>query len=775
MPDGSMPCLYERRCQVEEEGLTGRRMVSSPGASRLAGLLLAALLPGAAAVAPMVPEARAAAQDPPVSVRASGDTLRPVPGDTYATPAVRRLVEKARTALGRRDSAIRRLDVTWRERVYLGISGERFRRERSLLRQERAARVRWSLDGQRTVRWLGTRRESPFGDTEVDFVRDFDFVDPASDSLFMGSGWGLHPLADSAALQYRYRGGDTLRIETAGRSVTLAEVLVEPREARFDLIAGSFWFDTASGVLARAAYRPARPFDLDEDEPEDAADVPGLLRPIRATVDYIVAEYGLQELRWWLPNRMAFRGRVGIAGSVAFPFQAEWSFDSYLVNPGEPLLGGGDPPPGWRRIERTWKADSVTTVELEGSDTVSVATTAGDTASADWERMVILVPPEDSLRRSPELPEPIGRGSGAFDAPELAELRERIERLDVPAAGLPGPSLAWGSGLVRYNRVEALSAGVEARVPVWPATRLEGSVRLGVADLEPNAELRLRREGYGGGASVAIYRRLQPAGDWGAPLGLGNSLNTFFLGYDDGLYYRAAGAEVVGYHRTGRLRLEGGVFAERHRPTGKQTDVSVPGIFGHDLRPNISAERGDVAGARGELRFQTGIDPGAAVLSGRVWAEWAAGDFDYTRGAASLAVATPASGTWGGALEVGAGTTGGSPPLHRRWYLGGSYSLRGFEAGALSGGAFWLARLETGRQLGTHERTFPGGGARPLRGMLFLDAGWAGPRNSFGDGGPSLGAGLGVSALDGLLRVDVARGFHGDGEWRLHLYTDGLL
>lgn len=738
-------------------------------------VLLAVLLLAAAGGAPPVAGVSAAEREPLPSSRTSGDTLPRGPGDTYATPAVRRLVQKARAALGRRDSAVRRLDVTWRERVYLGISGERFRRERSLLRQERAARIRWSLDGERTVRWLGSRRESPFGEARVNFVQDFDFVDPAPDSLFMGSGWGLHPLADSAALQYRYRGGDTLRIETAGRSVTLVEVLVEPREARFDLIAGSFWFDTASGVLARAAYRPARSFDLEEDEPEDAADVPGLLRPIKASVDYVVAEYGLQELRWWLPNRMAFRGRVGIAGSVAFPFQAEWSFDSYQVNPEEPLVAGGDPPPGWRRIERSWMADSVRTVELEGSDTVSVETTAGDTASADWERMVILVPPEDSLRRSPELPEPIGRGSGAFEAPELAELQERIERLDVPAAGLPGPSLAWGSRLVRYNRVEALSAGVEARVPVGPATRLEGSGRLGVADLEPNAELRLRREGYGGGASVAIYRRLQPAGDWGAPLGLGNSLNTFFLGYDDGLYYRAAGAEVRGHHRTGRLRVEGGVFAERHRPAGKETDVSVPGIFGHDLRPNIPAERGDVVGARGGLRFQTGIDPGAPVLSGRVWAEAAAGDFDYTRGAASLAVATPASRAWAGALEVGAGTTGGSPPLHRQWFLGGSYSLRGFEAGALSGGAFWLARLEAGRQLGTHEGTFPGGGARPLRAMLFLDAGWAGSRGSFGDGGPSLGAGVGISALEGLLRVDVARGLRGDGEWRLHLYTDGLM
>lgn len=718
-----------------------------------------------------------------------------IPDDTYADAQVRRLVREARAARERRDSTLRSHEVTWRERVYIGVSSERFRRERALLHQQRAARVRWSLAGDRTVRWLGARSQSPAGEAEIEFTSEFDFLDPGSDRLFVGDGWAVHPLADSAAFHYRYRHGDTLGIRTADRRVTLVEVVVEPREARFDLVAGSFWFDADSGVLARAAYRPAKSYDLEQDDPEDAQDMPGLFRPVRAAVDYVVVDYSLQELRWWLPQRMAFEGRLELGAIAGFPFQAEWSFEDYEVNAPDRLTPAGPQEEGWRRIVRTRSADSVRTVEIEGPDTVSVETVArreedadeeteGDTTPpdtvdelepGDWRRLVVVVPPADSLRAAPELPEPFGRGELAFDPDELSDLRDRISAADVPRVGLPGPRLAWGSRLLRYNRVEALSAGARLQVPVGAATRLEASLRLGLADLEPNAELGWRHEGFRGEAGVTVYRRLRPAGDWGAPLGFGNSMNTLLLGYDDGLYYRTLGAEVTGRTQLGRVRLSGAAFGERHRSATRGTNVTLPGLFGDDLRPNIRAEAGSVAGVRGELRFQSGVDPTATVVSGRAWGEGAAGDFDYGRGAVSVGLTTPTARRWVGAVEAAAGTTSGRPPLQRQWFLGGSYTLRGFEAGAVSGEAFWMGRLEVSRRIpvGAEPETEEGG--RLLRAATFLDAGWAGAREDFGAGEPSLGAGAGVSILDGLLRVDVARGFTGGGDWRLHLYSDGLL
>lgn len=238
---------------------------------------------------------------PPASgAAAPGDT---VPEDTYADPAVEALILRAQAARSRVDSTIQSLQLTFRERLYAGVSAERFRRERALYRQERAARVRLERDGDRVVRWLGARSGTPFGDAAVSLDdEDFDFLRPDADRLFLQGSWAVHPLADSAAAHYRYRSGDTLRVRLPAldRTVTLVEAVVEPREARFDLVAGSLWFDEESAQLVRAAYRPARHYELPGDELEGLA---SLLEPVTATIDYLTVDYGLQELRWWDASR----------------------------------------------------------------------------------------------------------------------------------------------------------------------------------------------------------------------------------------------------------------------------------------------------------------------------------------------------------------------------------------------------------------------------------------------------------------------------------------
>lgn len=691
-----------------------------------------------------------------LAVLAAPLSARPQEPDAYADPGVRRLLERAREARGRRDSALQAFDVTWRERIYFGVSAERFRRERSLLDQRRAARVRWSPD-ERTVSWLGVRRETPIGDTRVEFTEDFEFLDPASDRIFMGGAWGVHPLADSAVDHYRYRSGDTLTIRLPGLEVRLAEVIVEPREARFDLVRGALWFDLETAVLARAAYRPSRDFDLRLDEPEDAEDVPGWVPPIRASVRYIVVDYGLQELSWWLPARLAFEGEVRLGGLAEFPFQTDWTLDDYVIDPSAPLVRGDSLPEGWRREVRPPGRDSV--------------------------RLVVVIPPEDSLWRSPELPGSFDRDVRAFDPDELASLREAIAGARAPGGRLPGPRLLWGPGLLRYNRVEALSVGVGARIPTGGRTSLRATARLATADLEPDVQAHLRHEGPDGGFALGVYRRLQPAGDWGRPLGIGNSLGTLLLGYDDGVYYRAAGAELEASRTVGRARLDGGLFAERHRTAGKETDVSLPAAFGADLPSNIEADAGDVLGARAQLRVQSGVDADDPIAAGRLWTEAGTGDFEYGQIAATLALLGPTAPRWSGAVEIGAGVASAGAPRQRLWFLGGSYTLRGFEAGDLEGEAFWMARAELGRTLGVGppralRRVSEERG--PVRLVAFADAGWAGPRESFGTDGWALGAGLGLSVLEGLFRVDLARGFRrgdafGRGDaFRLHLYSDGL-
>jgi hypothetical protein len=59
---------------------------------------------------------------------------------------------------------------------------------------------------------------------------------------------------------------------------------------------------------------------------------------------------------------------------------------------------------------------------------------------------------------------------------------------------------------------------------------------------------------------------------------------------------------------------------------------------------------------------------------------------------------------------------------------------------------------------------------------LFADAGWAGDRAAveIGDGLASIG--LGLSLVDGLIRLDGAWGLRGPGrDFRMELYLDGIL
>jgi hemolysin activation/secretion protein len=100
--------------------------------------------------------------------------------------------------------------------------------------------------------------------------------------------------------------------------------------------------------------------------------------------------------------------------------------------------------------------------------------------------------------------------------------------------------------------------------------------------------------------------------------------------------------------------------------------------------------------------------------------------------------------------------------MQRRWFLGGTETIRGQRPEIVfSGNAFWMTRLELAR---------PFTGARV---SLFGDLGWTGDRNELSDvGRPMSGAGVGYSMLDGLVRLDAARGIFPREETRVSLYLD---
>jgi hemolysin activation/secretion protein len=141
--------------------------------------------------------------------------------------------------------------------------------------------------------------------------------------------------------------------------------------------------------------------------------------------------------------------------------------------------------------------------------------------------------------------------------------------------------------------------------------------------------------------------------------------------------------------------------------------------------------------------------------------EGAAGDFDYARGMFDATVTHGLGRRFDGAITLGAGTSGGSVPVQRLWYLGGSQTVRGQRAGAALGDAYWLTRAELGSSFV---------GARPV---IFGDLGWAGSRDDWKNPGrPLSGVGVGVSFMDGLVRFDVARGIYPEKKIRTNLYVE---
>lgn len=701
----------------------------------------------------------------------------PPAASPYRDAAARALMERARAARHRDIEGISSYEGLLRERVYVGLTALRFRRERGLFEQERIARLRWSSDGERVIQWLGARRAIPIvgSDTRRDEVRAQGRVgeagaeiqremrselpeellgdtnlpafafDPAGDRLSFGGDWALHPLADTAEAHYRFASGDTLRLRLPEREVVLYEVVVEPRRADFQLVAGSLWFDAESASLVRASYRPARPFDLLLDEPEDAEDVPGFLQPVEAEISYITVEYSLHEFRFWLPRRFAMEGEARLGRLVRIPLTVEWSVGGYAVNEEETEIPVVGPlPPGWSRRERR--------IEDEETGKVSYVT--------------VVVPETRELLTSPELSEDFAeRSPTAFTDQEIDELRGELEQL-LPTYQRFRPRLAWGleRGLLRYNRVEGLSVGSAAILPLSPTTTVVLEGRIGTGDREPNVTASLEHGPEDGRWTLSGYHRLQSMSEDSSPFSITSSIRNLALGADHGQYYRATGA-LLGYRRLGRrVRWEIEAFHERQRAVERTTrfyllepirDVSVDTV--------LAAEPLEVSGGRTTLSWFSGIDPNALVLTGRLRLEAAGGEARYRRASALLSAGHPLPFGLTGAVEAGAGALWGDAPVQRAFFLGGSSSLRGFHTDALYGSSFWRGRAEIAT------------GFAGARVGLFGDAGWTGPREAFTFEDPAVSVGIGSSLLDGLVRVDLARAVRRASAWRLHLYLDGLL
>ena len=723
------------------------------------------------------------------AVGTATDTL---PG-AYLDSDARVLVERARERRAAVEGRIEAYSTLTRGRITVGLRA--LRRDRTLYRCEEASRIDWRRGDTIRVEVLAAREAIPMFSGKVrpgEGECGPGVFDPAADRLgfVVGGGMSLedssflhHPLAARSEADYRFRSGGTTTLRLAdGTTIRLLELEVLPRRSEPSLVSGSLWLEDRSYAVVRAVLRLARPFDYERDhvpdDDDDDDDVPRILRPLRADLRYVTIEYGLWDQQWWLPRLMALEGEAEAGRLLSVPLRMERTYEAYdvVALPAdvplpEPMLTDADSVCGDGGENGEGEEDTAEEDEDDGARdrprrSVNCQCTGGRC------QMTVTTFGADSagLVNSELLPGSIfAEGNVLVSDQEMADLLERLQAIRAAPWGVA--AVTWRSGfqgldLIRYNRVEALSLGATANVDLGPAA-VDATVRMGVADLAPNFDLRVSRQTPFSRQHLAGYRRLEAAGPMPASLGFGASLSALLFGRDDGDYYRALGIEAAREPAGGSNGLSWRVFGEVQRGAERNTHVSLARAFGGDgFRENIVADDAEQVGLQVGLRATRGANPMGWRGGGSVSLLASAGSYRFVQPAATLSGAAPLPFDLLGSITLNGGLSFGDVPTQSLAYLGGGRTVRGYGGNSARGEAFWIARGELGTAA-------PG-----ARIVLFGDAGWAGAREDLSAEPLLLSAGAGVSFFDGLVRLDLARPLKDVGagrRWRVELQMDAGL
>jgi hypothetical protein len=752
----------------------------------------------------------------------------------YANPATEAFVGQARRARFRVDSTLSSYRATSYERLTLGGSLGPTGPERTLGRRETVGEVTWSsgsgahisLAGRRRARSTGFALPNPVGDQLVPVPWY-----PGMDALWLPSSNGptgrngrgveadttnlVHPLSVGSESYYTFSLGDSAVVALPdGERIVLRELRARPRQPRWNLSVGSYWFDVSRMQLVRAVYRLSVPYDvwtevdnaLAKGEKGPPWYVKFFTQPLRAELQAVTLEYGLHENRFWLPRTRRVDGTVK-AGPAQLAVTIEQGFRYSAVNavremptiPAANLalraaydsvnadwqrlwrdrrsLRTRDDTLAWERrravLDSAWARYSARSRAQAEADCAATGTryqTGTRLGGALTTRVAV---PCDSvaLANAPELAGGLFAERAEVYASTMSDAVREALGLDVQAAFAP-QRVTTHAGLeyLRYNRVEALSVGGALRQQLGAGWSWEANARGSFGDRQLNGELLATRTNGGSDMVVAGYRRLVQSDDYGFAFGPFASVQNFVSALDEQFYHRAAGAEVV-RRRSGRgaggARTELRLFGEWQEGVGTSAQLSLPWLFDRtrtfdaSVLDTLPHERGAAWGASLHVLASRGADQEGWRVGSAVRLEAAGGAWQYARAAADLSLARALPGNVRARVAVSGGSSAGTLPTHRLWNVGGWQTVRGVTAGTLRGDAFWMTRAET---IWWRPGKFQPG--------LFADAGWAGARRDIAraDGARlSVGGGVGLYGLP--IRVDAARALEPGGRWRVDLYA----
>jgi hypothetical protein len=704
----------------------------------------------------------------------------------FKDPGARNLLLRAREARLTQDSTLTGYTADAYERLSVGMGFTRIGRDRLLMRSERASHMMWQRGKGAIIDVKGQRSAMPMlegladGDADIDLDAGGNIpYAPGRETLWIGSEMAkadvsqneiIHPLASGAEAYYTYQSGDSVAFQLPGGvRIELRELRIRPRQPKWNVAVGSLWFDASSAHLVRAVYRMAQEMDImqvaneekDKGDPDD--DIPRwvkpMITPMHANVSAITVEYGLHEGRFWLPRSQTIEGSAQVS-FMHIPFKLEQRYSYESVNGTEPMddvtIAASDTASdsvsrAARRVVRENECKS-------GTQRLRVH------HNRDEGMQILVRVPCDSvaLAHSPELPKSIyDEGEEVFGTAERDALVADALTLGAqPGFNPQKATISWGLPFTRFNRVEGISSAVAVDEVLGNGYSTHALFRLGAADLSPNGELSIDRTDGRRKIGAGVYRRLVASNDWGDPLGFSSSVSALFFGRDEGFYYRTWGAELKGEKSYGLIN-SWRLFGEQQFDAAVHTEFAIahPGGVKGDLT-NINAVNGQVVGLAVGHHSSYGLDPHGFRALTDLALEGATGSFDYSRGSLQTTLSR-GFGVLDGALTLGGGTSGGSLPIQKQFFIGGVGTVRGQRAGAAIGDSFWMSSLEIGsRSVG-------------FRKIVFGDLGWAGSRTSFAHPGrPLSGAGVGASFLDGLIRLDLAKGIYPEKSVRANLYVE---
>ncbi|WP_419165372.1 hypothetical protein [Candidatus Palauibacter sp.] len=707
---------------------------------------------------------------------ASAQTQDPA-RDAYLDDTARRLVLGLKAA---RDTARLTIDTyTALIRERLGLEWPSPRRNRPWVHGERTARVRWSRDEPAVVHVLAARFRVALVDPEdSEFftgLRTERFAaDPLGDPFTFGFTvfapsteaeiTTRSPLGPAAERYYQFRSGDTIAVRLSdGSTLRAVAVTVIPRYRSIRLVSAIMWIDAESFGLARVAYRLAKPVDremtwrlrsggrwspglhIDISTPDPASsasatdstpDRPGFfdrlvngafnsaLPRLRMDISTVVAEYGLWEMRHWLPRSVTWRGdmsaREGVTAAgvapLAVPVMIDWTLEIEDIRERGAGATPGTPATAAAAL-RLWRqeGDSISGALREAEPGETVTITPAD---------------RQALVASDLLPPTVWEEEGGVDdaiieriAAELAGIGtgEGGDRAEAPSPWLfdaPGKTLR----LLRYNPVERVSVGTRLQRDFgWG--RAAVTARVGTAGAAPpDIDLTLQRNHSGHTMLVSFYRSLRD----GEP-GEGGSTPGIYVSGDPEDFHWSHGAAVrflppLGERSWLSLRL----FAEQ--------DAAIP----------TDAKRNRAGAAVAWAPWWGTLKPGSFGGGGRASVRASAGDNPHVRAVVEGTLVIPLFSRLFLGLQAGTARVWGDPAPHDLWRIGASGRwLRG-HAESVRGARVHMARVDLQRPI------------RFLRLSVFGD--WA---SAGGDDFYAVGAGL--VFMDGILRVDVARGLGSNG------------